>query len=139
MTLPDGHGGFPCAPGYGKHNGIGPEQTEGRNIFVMYDGQYSTAGDQIYHYWEDGLMVGQFGNTSPHPDNFLANIPVGQANNVAAMATVLVNEDVYLYHTDESDHSPLQRWHVSDLDSVHEFGGSASIGKGSIIQLNKMF
>ena len=139
MTLPDAHGGFPCQPGYGNHNGIGPEQTEGSNIFVMYDGQYSTAGDQIYHYWEDGLMVGQFGNSSPHPDNFLANIPAGQANNTAAMATVLVGADVYLYNTDESDHSPLHRWHVSNLDSVHEFSASSPLGASSTLQLAASF
>lgn len=60
LTLPDGVGSFPSSSGYGGHAGIAA-QAVGNNIFASYDGQYATWGNQNFHYWEDGLMIGQFG------------------------------------------------------------------------------
>ncbi|WP_263353384.1 chitobiase/beta-hexosaminidase C-terminal domain-containing protein [Acidicapsa acidisoli] len=139
MTVPDNHGGFPCTNSYGDHNGIGPEQTEGRNIFLMYDGQYASYGDQIYHYWEDGLLVGQFGNQFPYGNTPVGNPPTGQAGNIRRFTTVSNGNDVYLYHTDEAIHPPIHRWHISNLQSIHEFSVVSPLGATSTLQLNQLF
>jgi hypothetical protein len=139
MDVPDNQGSFPCGIGYGNHNGIGPVRTEGRNIFLMYDGQYKPFGDQIYQYWEDGLLVGQFGNEFPYMTNINKNEAPGQAANIKSFSTVSYNGDVFVIHSDESVHGPIQRWHVSNLASIHEYGGSSTLGATSTVQLDQLF
>ena len=137
--IPDYHGEYPCTNSYGGHNGIGPERTEGRSIFLMYDGQYASYGDQIYQYWEDGLLVGQFGNRYPYLNRVYYPAPPGQAGNIGSFSTVSYNGDIYLYHSDEADHSPIHRWHISNLQSIHEYSATALPGVLTPVQLLFLF
>ena len=138
INFPDNQGGFPCTKSFGGHDGIGPERTEGMSIFVMYDGQYASYGDQIYQFWEDGLLVGQFGNDSSYLNRIYNNVAPGQAGNIAAFSTVMVNGDVYVYHSDEAVHTPIHRWHVSNLQSVHELYATGLLGASSVLELRKL-
>jgi hypothetical protein len=133
LTAPDFHGSFPCNGGYGGHNGTGPVRVEGKNIFAAFDGQYALAGAQFYHYWEDGLMVGQFGNWQQYPANFQRPSLPGNAGNIGAVSTTTYGGDVYFYNSDES-WAPLHRWHISNLSSVHEYGGSGVLQPGSKVR-----
>ena len=124
---------------------MGPVRTEGKSIFAGYDGQYATWGDQFYHFWEDGLMVGQFGLTTALPcmtagcgnNNYLPPHP-GIAGNINGFLTTSYNGDDYLYLPDES-WGALHRWHIYNLTSVHEFGGSGILQPNGGVILTQLF
>ena len=141
---PDYLGNFPANAGFGGHNGVGPVQTEGKNIFVAYDGQNSgNWNDQYYHVWEDGMIVGQFGNTqgylyfSPGSGYYQSARPEN-AENIGDISTTQVNGDIYLYHPDEGPAS-IHRWHISNLASIHEWGGTGVLGVGTSVTLTQLF
>jgi len=112
-------------------------------FFVGYDGQNATYGDQFLHYNDDGLLIGQFGNTGFYdlqkgaggvelaPDGedvplWLAEQPIeGVAKNVAQfqVASGTANDptgNIYLYHTDESRMAGIHRWSVWNTNSITE-------------------
>lgn len=111
---------------------------EGKNIFVMYNGQYAPYGNQYYHYWEDGLLVGQFGQTYAYPKTLLGFTNFDTAGNITSFATTMYNGDAYLYHADE-DYAPAHRWHVSNLSSVHEYSGSGLLQPNGGVTLAPLF
>jgi hypothetical protein len=132
LTLPDGVGSFPGTPGYGGHAGIGV-QAVGNNIFASYDGQYATWGNQNFQYWQDGLMVGQFGTPEvarPRipPPPYSVPLPIGNAGNIAQVRYVPYNGDVYMYMAVESGFTPVQRWHIANLSSIFELTATATVG-----------
>jgi hypothetical protein len=88
------------------------------------------------HWWEDGLMIGQFG----HPANVYnedGGVFAGSAGNIASMASVTVGKDVYMYNSDESLHPGIHRWRISGLDTIHELSGTAMLG--TTVVLNALF
>lgn len=135
---PNYNGKWPGGHSFGGHNGIGYPHTEGKNIFVGYDGQYASWGDQFYHFWEDGLQVGQFGKNVPYPANIMAESHPGDAGNIARFATTTYNGDIYLYLADEA-FAPMHRWHISNLNSIHEFSGSGVLGPNGRATLTRLF
>jgi len=134
IKTPDGKGSFPDYNSYGGHNGIAA-LVEGGNLIQGYDGQYGTFSNQWMHWWEDGLMVGQFGTPPTFNDD--GGFVAGTAGNIGSMASVSVGKDVYLYHSDESLHPGIHRWRISGLDTIHELTGTANLG--SNITLEKVF
>lgn len=124
IEAPDGHGTWPCRNSFGGHNGIGVQAID-RNIFATYDGQYAKYGQQVFHFWADGLMVGQFGQnsfgTAGRPR------PPGSGGNIAMTRFVKVEPNIYLYMSVEAGYTPLQRWRISNLDSIVEFEASGSL------------
>ena len=140
LTVPDFHGEFPCQASYGGHNGISPVRVEGRNIFVFYDGQDANYGDQIYQFWEDGLMVGQFGNMfGKYSNNIWSTARPGQAENIRSFSTVSVHNEIFLYHSDEAWHGPVHRWEISNMSSIHEYGASGPLRATSTLNLQRLF
>jgi hypothetical protein len=125
IDVPDLKGGWPCKKSYGGHNGIG-SQAIGNNIFSTYDGQYAKYGGQTYHYWTDGLMVGQFGQSVFSNSDGMR--PAGSAGNIATTRFVQAGQNIYLYMTVEAGLTPIQRWQISNLSSIHEQSGTGKLG-----------
>ncbi|WP_213807418.1 FlgD immunoglobulin-like domain containing protein [Granulicella sp. dw_53] len=124
IKVPDPAGSFPAGTGFGGHNGIATSVV-GDNIFASYDGQYASWGNQHYHYWTDGLMIGQFGQ-----EKFIVagHRPAGSAGNIAATRFVMVAGDIYMYMAVEAGYTPVQRWKISNLSSIAESIGSGKLG-----------
>lgn len=125
IRFPDSAGTWPCTKSYGGHDGVGTEAI-GNNIFTTYDGQYATYGGQTYHYWTDGLMIGQFGQNIFYIAG--APKPPGAAGNIAMTRFVSVNGDIYMYMTAEAGYTPVQRWRISNLRSIAESIGNGELG-----------
>ena len=128
LTSPDGHGTFPVTGAFGGHNGQACG-VSGKHIFCLYDGQYAAYGATVYDYYEDGLLVGQFGPYQGAVPQGPAFSP-GTVGNIAQWQVVTVNGDAYGYESDEAPVSPMVRWHMSNLP-VYEFTGVGQPG-GSI-------
>ena len=116
---------------YGRHDGIGVTTT-GSTFIVGYDGQYASWGDQFYHYNDDGLLIGQFGNSpyydltegagqAPPASQGLRYTP-GVAGNIAQLEATWPDQDgtIYVYHTDEGHFGGIHRWTISNVNSVTE-------------------
>jgi hypothetical protein len=123
----------PTAPSYGT-------------FVVGYNGQGAAIGDQFYHYNDDGLMIGQFGNTGFYdlqkgaggtgsaiksfPVNetlaWLADPPVeGVAENamrfqVAGGTSLDRTGNAYFYHTDENKWAGIHRWSMWNTNTINE-------------------
>lgn len=151
LNVPDYLGSFPCGVGYGGHNAIQPTRTTGQNVFVYYDGQYAGWGAQAYHFWEDGLMVGQFGMNQALPKGTTqlgtgtsqaTGYPTrpGNAGNIGTFAVTSINSgaDIYFYLADES-FAPFHRYHISNLSSVHEYAGTGIFQPNGQVVLTQIF
>jgi hypothetical protein len=125
LVVPDFKGTWPSTNSFGGHNGVA-SQTIGNNIFTTFDGQYASYGNTNFHYWTDGLMVGQFNQMSPWSSGSL-RYP-GAAGNIAQTRFVSYNGDIYMYMTVEAGFTPLQRWRISNLNSIVEVVGSGTLG-----------
>ena len=150
LTFPDYHGGYACTQSFGGHNGLTIFPIEGQNIFVTYDGQGATYGNQHYHFWSDGLMVGQFGQT--HLWNGSSSVGVtpiqvgsygynygDMASNLLSSSSTTVNGDIYFYHGDEAGFATFHRWHISNLASIHEFSGTGILQANGGAMLSQLF
>jgi hypothetical protein len=131
LSSPDGEGTFSDSNLSGL-DGI-TALVEGSNVFEGYNGNWGTFSSQWMHWSEDGLLIGQFGNTPQSGGNSGTLVP-GAAGNILTMATVPVNGNIYLYTSDEGYHPGIHSWKISGLDSVHEESGSAPIGGVLILQ-----
>jgi hypothetical protein len=125
LAEPDFHGSWPCAKSFGGHAGV-TAHAVGNNIFAAYDGQYALYGNAYYHYWDDGLMIGQFGQLSRDRPG-LPRVPA-DAGNIAMVRFVPYRGDIYMYLTAEAGFTPLQRWHISNIKSITEKKGQGSLG-----------
>lgn len=134
-------GEFPCIVAYNSSNysANATIHTEGKNFFFGYLGNYAQFGAQFYHYWEDGLMVGQFGNNQAFPRAF-SNDPIapGTFGNSSFFSTTSYNGDVYLYTGDEA-YAPAHRWHISNLSSIHEWAGTGALQPNGQVTLTQLF
>lgn len=91
------------------------------NIFWSYHGEFwkNSQTNKWNHVYDDGLMVGQFGVTTPEM-NGLEAAP-GIAGNVFSVASVKdAAGNVYVYHNDESNHGGVHRWKISGLNTIQE-------------------
>ena len=125
-TSTDYHGPMPSDGTFDAGNGV---QYPGGNVYVIdkhilwnYHGEFwKNSQTNIWnHYFENGLMAGQFGITSPDGENISPEaFPMG-AGNVFSSALVKVGPDLFLYHNDESVHAAIHRWKISGLNSIRE-------------------
>ena len=129
ITAPDGKGTFPDLDAFGGHNGISVF-AEGRNVVYGYDGQYGGFSSQWMHYYDDGLFVGQFGQTHDGSPGFedKREAVAGYANNIATMFMAKAGKNLYMYCVDEGMHSALHRWRIDGTDDMHELAGSGTMG-----------
>jgi len=129
ITAPDGKGTFPDVEAWGGHNGVSVF-AEGRQIVYGYDGQYGTFSSQWMHYYDDGLFIGQFGQTndgSPQFDDWRTAVP-GFANNIATMFMAKAGKNLYVYAVDEAIHGGLHRWRIDGTDNLRELKGAGQMG-----------
>lgn len=94
----------------------------GHNVVAGFHGEFwnqSQAG-QYMHYWDDGLFVGQFGNPSLGAGG---QVQPGFAGNAYQPAICTYKGETYIWTNDESNNGP-QRWHLANLNTIHELVGS---------------
>jgi hypothetical protein len=93
-----------------------------RNIFWNYRGEFwkNSQTNMWNHFYDNGLMVGQFGTITPDVDKITPEAyPMG-AGNVFSSVIVKVGSDYYIYHNDESVHAGVHRWKISGLNTISE-------------------
>ena len=96
--------------------------------------RYNSASSQAQMYYEDGLFVTQWGwrGSSPIRHIGYANqAPPGYAGNIQIWSAAQYGGDIYQYVADEAVHGGVQRFHLTNLSSVHELSGTSTLG-GSI-------
>ena len=132
ITAPDGKGTFPDVDAFGGHNGVSVF-AEGRNVVYGYDGQNGNFSSQWMHYNEDGLFVGQFGQTNDGTPRFgdRSEAVAGFANNIATMFMAKAGKNLYMYCVDEAIHGGVHRWRIDGTEDIRELMGSGPLG-GSI-------
>jgi hypothetical protein len=137
LRYPDGHGTYPAID---TRSTLGTEaHAIQRDIFAGINGNWALFSSQFYHYREDGLLVGQFGWRDsdeypgldwgrPDPWNGGEKLAPGYSGNTNRFLVVEVGKDYYLYNQDEGYRAGIHRWHIWNLDSVHELAASATLG-----------
>jgi len=103
-----------------------------RNIIWGYHGEFwkNSETNKYTHFYDDGLMVGTFGVI--HLDVLNTEAAYGDAGN--ALNAVMVKDssgNVYVYHCDESRHSGLHRWKITNLSSILEQTIAVSFSRGA--------
>jgi hypothetical protein len=115
---------------YGFQNmGIGTHSID-NFIFAAVNGNWQQFSCQFYQYTDDGMFVGQFGwrSTGYYPANGYSGgapestqneaLAPGRCANPQMFKVVKVNNDYYLYVTDEGYRAGVQRWHVWNTASI---------------------
>lgn len=99
-------------------------------ILTLVSGNWQEFGGQFQLYSDDGMLLGQFGwrangyypGTGRHggaPNKLLVeNLAPGNTTNPIAFKIVKVHGDYYVYVTDEGYRAGIQRWHISNLNSI---------------------
>ncbi len=104
----------------------------GRSIVYGFSGEfwYQAEADQFMHFFDDGLVVAQFG-TSGDTTSPAGYGVAGMGGN--SLNPVLVNNhgETYLYVSDEAEHGGLHRWHLVNAYTIREMSGTAQLG-GSV-------
>ena len=104
-------------------------QAVDRNVIYGYHGEFfrgAGQADQVMHFYDDGLFVGQFGESDI---GHLANegaVPAS-AGNAYSPTFVKASGGYYVWLNDESGHGP-QRWHLANAGNIREQTGSGSLG-----------
>jgi len=90
------------------------------NIITAYHGEFWKNGqtNKFNHYYLTGLALRQFGTT--RWDVGTENAPYAEmaGNALSPIFVKTAGDSGYLYHGDESDHSAIARWKISNLSSV---------------------
>jgi len=87
-------------------------------IFEGYHGEFwkNSQTNKWKIYYENGLMIGQFGITGPEVTGQEAAPEM--AGNVSNASVVKVEDTIYLYHNDEGHHSGIHRWKITNINSI---------------------
>ncbi len=136
IPFPDGHGTYPANP---SRFAAGNEaHAIHHDIFAGVNGVWMNFSCQFYHYRDDGLMVGQFGwrrsneryGASPGVPDPVAGqaLAPGFCGNDLGFNFVQVGKDYYMYVPDEGYRAGTHRWHIWNLDSIHEQAATAPLG-----------
>lgn len=98
----------------------------GRNVIYEYKGEFwnNTEANQIMHYYDNGLFVGQFGTSGGQ--GVTPNLP-GAAGNIMMGNLASANGNTYLYLNDESQHGGIHRWRLDGLSTIGELAGSGTL------------
>jgi hypothetical protein len=91
-----------------------------KSTFWNYHGEFwkNSQTNCWQHVYDNGLMIGAFGVTTP--DGITGNYEAfaGGSGNALSSALVKIGTDYYIYHCDESVHGGVHRWKVSGLNSI---------------------
>lgn len=122
----DGHGTFDTNVEYAGRSLV----VSGREIFFNLHGEFWHNGqaNQFFHYLDNGLFIGQFGqpNVGIGSDAQQSRVP-GAAGNSFCISVVRVGERLYFYHNDENGHGGSQRWRVDGWNDIQEFNGEVKL------------
>jgi hypothetical protein len=91
--------------------------------------------NQVMHFHEEGLFIGQFGKTLLVNDPDSAFASPERAGN--ALSNILVRADadsMYWYHNDESHHAGVHRWRIGNLGSVKILAGQGQLNSSITLQ-----
>jgi hypothetical protein len=135
ILYPDGRGTYSALRNRNEGN---EARAIHHDIFASANGNWQEFSCQFFHYRDDGLLVGQFGWRGqpvyrgmswgrPDPWNGQALAP-GFCGNPIAFKIVDVGKDYYIYVPDEGYRAGLQRWRISNLESIYELTGQAALG-----------
>ena len=94
-----------------------------KNIFWNYNGEFwkNSQVNKWQHVSDNGLLIGIFGVTTPEAQaQYGIHSAPEAAGNAYRGQVVKVGSDYYIYHNDESEHSGVHRWKVSNLNSIAE-------------------
>ncbi|MEO7932585.1 MAG: FlgD immunoglobulin-like domain containing protein [Chthoniobacterales bacterium] len=107
--------------------------TSGRNVIFGYHGEFwaDHQACQFMHFYDDGLFVGQFGESSLGHESFEGVIP-GLAGNSAFSFVTEVNGKIYLWANDESQHGP-QRWLLDGAQTIRETTATGTLGQTQML------
>ena len=92
---------------------------QGKQIVFGFHGEAwnGAQANQWLHYYDNGLFVGQFGKPLySAPNRF--NAQAETAGNAFSPQLVQVNDNLYLWHNDESAHGGVQRWRIDGLKQM---------------------
>ena len=135
ILYPDGRGTYSALRNGNEGNEV---RAIHHDIFAGVNGNWQEFSSQFFHYRDDGLLVGQFGWRGqpeyrgqswgrPDPWNGQALAP-GFTGNPVMFKIVEVGKDYYIYVPDEGYRAGIQRWRISNLESVHELMGTTTLG-----------
>lgn len=103
--------------------------TSGKNVIFGYHGEFwnNTQACQFMHFYDNGLFVGQFGETGQGHESF-EGVVAGRAGNSAFSYVTEVKGKVYLWANDESQHGP-QRWLLEGTQTIREATATGTLGQ----------
>jgi FlgD Ig-like domain len=127
----DGHGGYEISNGV---NYAGADvQALDRHVVFGYHGEFFRSQGQAgqhFHYYDDGLFIGQFGEASlGYQCGYF--IPAFSGNAFGPVM-VKINNEYYCYENDESAHGP-QRWHLVNANNVREVANTIALNGSAIL------
>ena len=133
VTWMDGTGNYEIANGV-KYAGNNVQALDRQVIFGYHGEFFRDQGQaaQHMHFYDDGLFVGQFGETTLGHSIYEWALPGFAGNGGSPNLTKVPNGDYYLWVNDESTHGP-QRWHFVNARNIREQTGSGTLG--SVITL----
>ena len=105
-------------------------QAVDRNVIYGYHGEFFRGGSQAcqnMHFYDDGLFVGQFGESALGHSAFEGALPGSAGNAYRPSLIKTTNGEYYLWVNDESSHGP-QRWHFLNARNIREQFGSGTLG-----------
>lgn len=102
----------------------------GRHVVYGYHGEFfrnrAQAG-QFMHWWDDGLFLGQFGESNLDHDRWEGK-PAGFAGNGLSPEFVRAANGEYYVYTNEENGNGVQRWHLAGTQTIRELTGQVSPG-----------
>ena len=101
-----------------------------RNVIYGYHGEFfrgSGQAGQIMHFYDDGLFVGQFGESDIGHNAYEGALPGFAGNGFSPSLIKTTNSDYYLWINDEAGHGP-QRWHFVNARNIREQSGTGLLG-----------
>ena len=107
-------------------------------VIYGYHGEFFRSqgqASQVMHFYDDGLFVGEFGETSIGHNSSEGAVPGFAGGNECPTLIKTGPGDYYLYNNDESGHGP-QRWHFANARNILELQGMIPLnGSGTLTNL----
>lgn len=111
-----------------------------RQVIYGYHGEFFRSqgqASQVMHFYDNGLFVGEFGETSIGHNASEGAVPAFAGGNECPTLIKTAPGDYYLYNNDESGHGP-QRWHFVNARNILELQGNVSLN-GSVTLTNRTY
>jgi hypothetical protein len=105
-------------------------QAVDRNVIYGYHGEFFRSqgqAGQTMHFYDDGLFVGQFGESDIGHPAYEGALPGSSGNGHCPSLIKTADGSYYLWVNDESGHGP-QRWHFANARNIRELTGSGALG-----------